>query len=177
MIAKKYVDATPFYRQEQNNKRYGIPVTRNNMCNWSIKVANTYFTFLTNRMKELLYQEPVIHCDETHLEVLNEPGRSTYAKSYVWVTTSAEYQKEFKIALYHYSETRSDLEARRILKGFEGYVMCDGYAVYDSIARRGKKGEEPMAIKSVACLVHVRRKFTDALKLLKPEDSLQIKSQ
>lgn len=33
-----------------------------------------------------------------------------------------------------------------------------------------EKGEEPMAIQSVACLVHVRRKFTDALKLLKPED-------
>lgn len=170
IIAKKYVDATPFYRQEQNNKRGGIPVTRNNMCNWSIKVANTYFKFLTNRMKEVLYKEPVIHCDETHLEVLNEPGRSAYAKSYVWVTTSAEYQKEFKIALYHYSETRSDLEARRILNGYEGYVMCDGYAVYDSIAKRGKKGEDPMTIKSVACLVHVRRKFTDALKLLKPED-------
>jgi transposase len=117
IIAKKYVDATPFYRQEQNNKRYGIPVTRNNMCNWSIKVANTYFKFLTNRMKELLYHEPVIPCDETHLEVLNEPGRSAYAKSYVWVTASAEYQKEFRIAWYHYSETRSDYEARRILKG------------------------------------------------------------
>ena len=170
VIAKKYVDATPFYRQEQNNKRYGIPVTRNNMCNWSIKVANTYFKFLANRMRELLYAEPVIHCDETHLEVLNEPGRPAHAKSYVWVTTSAEYQKDFKIALYHYSETRSDMEARRILKGYEGYVMCDGYAVYDSISKRGKKGEEAMQIKSVACLVHVRRKFTDALKLLKPED-------
>ena len=170
MIAKKYVDATPFYRQEQNNKRYGIPVTRNNMCNWSIKVANAYFKFVTNRMRELLYQEPVIHCDETHLEVLNEPGRSAHVKSYVWVTTSAEYQKGFKIALYHYSETRSDAEARRILKGYEGYVMCDGYAVYDSIGKRGKKGEDALAIKSVACLVHVRRKFTDALKLLKPEN-------
>ena len=27
IITKKYVDATPFYRQEQNNKRYGVPVT------------------------------------------------------------------------------------------------------------------------------------------------------
>ena len=146
IIAKKYVDATPFYRQEQNNKRSGVPVTRNNMCNWSIKVANTYFKLLTNRMKEVLFKEPVIHCDETHLEVLKEPRRSAYAKSYVWVTTSAEYQKDFKIALYHYSETRSDLEARRILKGYEGYVMCDGYAVYDSIAKRGQKGEDPMAL-------------------------------
>lgn len=170
IISKKYVDATPYYRQEQNNKRYGIPVTRNNMCNWSIKVANTYFDFLIKRMREILYKEPVIHCDETHLEVLHEPGRSAHTKSYVWVTTSAEYQQEFKIALYNYSETRCDSQARRILKGYEGYVMCDGYAVYDSIGKRGKKGEEPMAIKSVACLVHVRRKFTDALKLLKSED-------
>ena len=71
--------------------------------------------------------------------LIYELGRRAHAKSYVWVTTSAEYQKDFKIALYHYSETRSDMEARRILKDYEGYVMCDGYAVYDSISKRGKR--------------------------------------
>ena len=47
--------------------------------------------------------------------------------------------------------------------------MCDGYAVYDSIAADDKKtGARAMDVKAVACLVHVRRKFADALKLLKP---------
>ena len=40
-IAKKYVDSTPFYRQEKNNERAGIPITRNNYCNWSRKESFT----------------------------------------------------------------------------------------------------------------------------------------
>ena len=44
-----------------------------------------------------------------------------------------------------------------------------GHAVYDSIAADDKKnGARAMDVKAVACLVHVRRKFADALKLLKP---------
>ena len=48
--------------------------------------------------------------------------------------------------------------------------MCDGYSAYDSITKTGKHGEPAMNVKPVACLVHVRRKFADALKLLPPKD-------
>lgn len=169
IISKKYVDATPFYRQEANYKRQNIPISRNNMCNWAINVANNYFKHITDMMRDILYKEGVIHCDETHVEVLHEPGRQAYTKSYVWVTTTAEFQKEHPIALYKYTEDRSDSSARRVLKGYKGYIMCDGYQVYTSIAKPGKKGEEAMDVKAVACMVHVRRNFVDALKLL-PKD-------
>ena len=169
-ISKKYVDATPFYRQEQNYKRQSVPVTRNNMCNWSIYVADHYFKYITDMMRAILYEEPAIHCDETFVEVLREENKAAYQKSYVWVTATAEYQKDYKIALYNYTPDRSDASARKVLKGYSGYIMCDGYQVYDSIAKRGKHGEDPMDVKSVACLVHVRRKFTDALKLLPPKE-------
>ena len=169
-IAKKYVDATPFYRQEKNNERAGIPITRNNYCNWSIKVANIYFSHLEKRLREIMYKEGVIHCDETYTEVLIEPDRPATRKSYIWVTTTAEYQKEHPIALYNYKEGRAATYAREVLKGFEGYIMCDGYSAYDSITKTGKHGEPAMNVKPVACLVHVRRKFADALKLLPPKD-------
>ena len=120
-IAKKYVDATPFYRQEKNNERAGIPITRNNYCNWSIKVANIYFSHIEKRMREIMYKEGVIHCDETYTEVLLEPDRPATRKSYIWVTTTAEYQKDHPIALYNYKEGRAATYARKVLKGFEGY--------------------------------------------------------
>ena len=98
-----------------------------------------------------------------------EPGKSASSKSYVWVTTTAEYKKDTPIAIYNYTQSRSQTDARAVLKGFSGYIMCDGYAVYDSIAADDKKtGARAIDVKAVACLVHVRRKFADALKLLKP---------
>ena len=169
-ISKKYVDATPFYRQEQNHKRNNVPITRNNLCNWSIRVANDYFRFITDRMKAILYADGVIHCDETHVEVLQEPDRPATRQSWIWVTTTAECIKEHPMALYNYTESRSQKDARQVLEGYKGYIMCDGYRVYDTLSLTGRHGEEPMDVKPVACLVHVRRKFADALKLVKPED-------
>lgn len=177
ILAKKYVDAVPFYRQETSLKSKKIPISRNNMCNWSIKVANDYFKPVTEAMKKLMYSDHVIHCDETYVQVLNEPGRPATGKSYIWVTTTAEYQKEHKIALYNYTETRSSSDARKVLSGYSGYIMCDGYAGYDALTKTGKNGEAPMHVKPVACMVHVRRKFAEALKLIKPADRANTSAQ
>ena len=169
VIAKKYMDALPFYRQEKNYKHYGIDITRNNLCNWSIYVAKQYFSPLEKRMRDILFQEHVIHCDETEVEVLHEPGRDAKRKSRVWVMTNGEYQKDKKIALYRYTPGRSRTDAMEVLHGYSGYIMCDGYTVYDAIAKP-KDGQPAMDVKPVACLVHVRRKFADCLKLLKPQE-------
>ena len=133
-------------------------------------MANDYFRFITDRMKAILYADGVIHCDETHVEVLQEPDRPATGQSWIWVTTTAECIKEHPMALYNYTESRSQKDARQVLEGYKGYIMCDGYRVYDTLSLMGRHGEEPMDVKPVACLVHVRRKFADALKLVKPED-------
>ena len=166
IITKKYVDATPFYRQEKNCTNYSIPITRNNMCNWSMDVAEDYFTVLVNRMKKILYADGVIHCDETFTEVLHEKDRTASAKSYVWVTTSSKYRDDHPMAIYNYRPGRSQADAREVLKGYKGYIMCDGYPAYDSIAQTGKHGEEAMEVVPVSCMVHIKRYFTEALKLL-----------
>ena len=168
IISKKFVDATPFYRQEENNLRKNIPITRANMCNWTISVANTYFKTLERRLREIQYSEHVIHCDETYVEVLKEDGRRPERKSYIWVTTTPEYKKEHPIALYRYMPTRSAEDARKVLKGYQGYIICDGYPGYDALLKRGKDGSSPMNVTLVCCLAHLRRKFTDALKVTVP---------
>lgn len=165
IITKKYQDAMPFYRQEKNNERNGIPVTRNNLCNWSIKVADTYFAPIADRMRQVMFSDGVIHCDETFVEVLAEPDRPASRKSYIWVTTTAESQKEHPVALYNYREGRSAYDARAVLKGFEGFIMCDGYAAYDALLKK-KEGSPPMNVTLVACMIHIRRKFVEALQVV-----------
>lgn len=177
ILSRKYVEAVPFYRQEQRMKAQNIPVSRNNMCNWAIKAANDYFAPLVNQMRQIMYNDHVIHCDETYVQVLDEPKRPAVSKSYIWVTTTAEYQKEHKIAIYNYTEGRSQMDARKVLEGYSGYIMCDGYAGYDAITKTGKHGESPMNVKPVACMVHIRRKFMEALKLINKSERKNTSAQ
>lgn len=177
ILSRKYDEAVPFYRQEQKMKAQNIPVSRNNMCNWTIKAANDYFSPLVDQMRQIMYDDHVIHCDETYVQVLDEPKRPAVRKSYIWVTTTAEYQKEHKIAIYNYTESRSQTDARKVLKGYSGYIMCDGYAGYDAITKTGKYGEAPMDVKTVACMVHIRRKFVEALKLINKSERKNTSAQ
>jgi transposase len=78
IISKKYVDALPFYRQEQDYKRRKIPITRNNLCNWSIRLTNDWLQLIFDRMDEILMAKKAIHCDETEVEVLAEPHHDNH---------------------------------------------------------------------------------------------------
>lgn len=161
-IHKKYVLALPYDRLAKDYKRQNIPVSKDNLCKWSILAAERIFSPITEEMDRILKKEAAIHCDETYTQVIRKADKK---RSYVWVTTSSEYQKEHPIMLYHYRSGRSDMDAREVLKGYKGYVMCDGYACYNSVLRRNKvTGAAPLSIRPVACMVHIKREFVDALK-------------
>ena len=164
-IYKKYALALPFDRLAKDYKRQGIPITKDNLCKWSMMAAERFFAPIVEHLHEILMGEAAIHCDETYTQVIEKNK-----KSYVWVMTTAEYQKEHPIMLYNYRDGRSDADARAVLEGYHGYVMCDGYGCYTSILKENKKTHAPaMDIKPVACMVHVKREFVDALKSV-PKD-------
>jgi len=107
--------------------------------------------------------------DETTLEVLSEPHRPATSNSYMWVASTSACETENPIALYHYTETRASYQARAFLGNYHGFVHVDGYAGYDSLLKESKDGPA-MNIILVACMAHVRRKYKEALKAVKPED-------
>ncbi len=146
------------------------------MCNWVSRATNDWLQLIFDRMYEILMSKDVMHCDETRLQVLKEPGRNATAQSYVWVTATGRYD-EHNIALYPYTEGRGASDARKVIKGYKGYIMCDGYQVYDSLAKEGKNGVPAMKIIVVACTIHILRKFKDCLKGMKADDCLQTSAQ
>lgn len=163
-IHKKYALALPFDRLAKDYKRQGIPITKDNMCKWSINSALRFFKPIVEAMRRILLEEAAIHCDETYTLVLSWDRKK---KSYVWVMTTAEYQKDHPIMIYNYRPGRSDADARAVLDGYHGYVMCDGYGCYTSVLKENRKSHAPaMDIRPVACMVHVKREFVDALKSL-----------
>jgi transposase len=154
ILVAKFVDALPFYRQEKQFTRLGVEVSRANMSNWSMKVAEACSPLLP-LLHEQVRSGPLINIDETTVQVLNEPGRAPTAKSYMWIFRGGPPDKPALI--YQYHTGRSGNIAALFLKGYTGVVQTDGYAGYDFIDMQPD-------IDHAGCWAHARRKFIEAKK-------------
>ena len=92
---QKYADALPLYRQSEIFKRAGVALDRTNLANWMIKCGQLAQP-LINLIQEHIQQQPVIHLDETRVQVLKEPDRKAQNQSYMWVMGSFQEQQELQ---------------------------------------------------------------------------------
>jgi transposase len=154
ILTAKFEDALPFYRQEKIFARLGVEIPRPSMCGWAIKAAEHCQPILS-----LLHNEirsgPLINIDETPVQVMNEPGRSNTAKSYMWVFRGGA--PDHPVLVYQYHPTRAGHVPGEFLKKYQGYIQTDGYTGYDALGRRP-------GIYHVGCWAHARRKFMDVIK-------------
>lgn len=155
IMVAKFRDALPFYRQEKIFARYGVCISRQDMCNWGILA-----TWKGRRIYKLMHEEvkigSLIGSDETRSQVLNEPGRSNTSQSYIYVIRGGPPDKP--VIIFKYRRTREANFLRRLLAGYKGILQTDGYAGYDAVARS-------LEIRHVGCMDHVRRKFDEAWKV------------
>ena len=159
IITRKYIEAIPLYRQEQQFQRFGLDLSRQTLSNWVVK-AGRLIKPLYDMMHEDLLSKDVLHADETVLEVLREPGREAAANSYMWVYRTSGCDKP--IILYDYTQGRSGDYPKEFLNGFKGYLHTDGYAGYHKLSPE-IPGKPPDVILA-GCWSHARRKYDEALK-------------
>lgn len=154
IFTAKFADAVPFYRQEKQFARLGVEMNRTSMSTWAMKVAG-----LCEPLMEMLHKEmltgPLIQADETTVQVLEEPGRSSTCKSYMWVFRGGPPGKA--VLLYQYHPSRSGDVAKRFLKGYQGCVQTDGYGGYDFL-------DEWPEVVHAGCWAHARRKFMEVIQ-------------
>jgi hypothetical protein len=74
----------------------------------------------------------------------------------MWVQTGGPPDKP--VVIFDYDPSRSGDVPVRLLQGYRGYLMTDGYDGYNQIA-------QIEGIERLACLAHVRRRFVDAVKV------------
>lgn len=158
----KYVNAVPLYRLEQEFKRYGLSITRQNMANWMIRLGEEYLSVLYDYLHRKLYDYHVIQADETPV-LVNHDGRPAGSKSYIWVYRSGSMYPEKQIVLYEYQRTRNVSHPREFLKDYSGICVTDGYQVYHTL----EKEKEDLTI--AGCWVHGRRKFEEVLATIPTE--------
>src|SRR5699024_853034 len=122
----------------------GVSLSRQTMANWIIHVADKKLVLIYEQMRLKLLKEPILHADETTLQVLNEPGRDAPP-----------------IILFDYQQTRAGKHPNAFLKGFKGYLHTDGYAGYNGL----------LDVTLVGCWAHARREFVNAIKALPAKDT------
>ena len=160
IMVQKYMNAMPLYRQEIEFLLNGMTLSRQTMANWLLRCSDDWLSPLYELMRARLLQEEVLHADETVLQVLKEPGRSSRNQSYMWLYRTSGCCKT-PVVLYEYQPTRSSSHPKVFLTGYKGYLHTDGYSGYHNLAPD---------ICVVGCFAHVRRKFDEAIKSSPPEE-------
>ena len=155
LLAVKFVDGLPLARFENVLVRHKAVVPRQTLARWVIGSAGVLQP-LHNLMRDILLDGTLIYMDETVVQVLKEIDRAPTSNSYMWVQTGGPPDKP--VVLYDYDPSRSAKVPMRLLEGFQGYLMTDGYDGYNAIA--GTAG-----IERLACWAHVRRRFVEAVRV------------
>ena len=155
LLTVKFVDGLPLARFEYVLDRHGVPVPRQTLARWVIG-AGRMLQPLHNLMRETLTEGPFLHVDETVVQVLKEVGKTPTSTSYMWVQTGGPPGKP--VVLYDYDPSRSGQVPVRLLEGYQGYLMTDGYDGYNALAKT-------QGIEHLACWAHVRRRFVEAARV------------
>lgn len=155
-VCLKYHHALPLYRQESYFDMMGAALSRQTLCNWTMSAAKVLEP-IYNHMKEDLLNRDYIHADETTLKVINDNGKDSNSKKYMWLYMSETDGKP--VILYDYQSTRSSSCPKNFLKGYKGYLQTDGYSGYNSVSEA----------KRIYCLAHIRRKFHEVIVNLNEE--------
>ena len=155
LLIVKYIDGLPLARFEYVLDRHGVKVPRQTLARWVIGTA-ALLQPLHNLMRDTLFDGPFMHMDETVVQVLKEKNKSPTSNSYMWVQAGGPPGKP--VVIYDYDPSRSGAVPTRLLLGYQGYLMTDGYDGYNALARTE-------GIEHLVCWAHVRRKFVETTRV------------
>jgi len=155
IIVGKLYDRQPLYHLEKKfGQRFNFTCPRNKLARWFIDSAAPLQS-LVNLLGDELYHYDVAFCDPTHLQVLDEPGRSPSTKSYVFTMKGGPPDKP--VVLYKYNPDNHKQFLQHNFADYRGYLHVDGQNIFDVF-------ENDPNITLLFCNSHARRKFEPIAK-------------
>ncbi len=155
VLVSKYADHLPLYRQSQIFERDGLDLDRSTLADWVGK-STALLEPLADVIGRHVLSAEAIFADDTPVRMLT-PGAGRTQTARFW--TYARDERPWggaaaPAAWYRFSGDRKGQHPRDHLAHFGGWMHADGYAGFEDLYRSG-------AIREVACMAHVRRKFVD----------------
>ena len=157
VILSKYADHVPLYRLSTMLAREAITLERSTMAGWLKQVA-PLLEPLSDALRDHVLAGDALFADDTVVKY-QAPGKGKTATGRIWSYSRDErnWNEQAQPAVwYQFSSDRKGEHPTSHLHGFTGWIHADGYAGFNALYQQGKVTE-------VACLAHMRRKFTDIL--------------
>jgi transposase len=146
----KYLDHLPLERQARIFAREGLLCDSQTLWD-QLFALYQHLRPCYDAIRTELFKRPLLHGDETTWKLLDGRAKKTW---YVWSLCDSD-------AVYHrLLPGRSTVEAEKVLADYQGILMVDGYAAYQSVAA-ARAGP---TLVLCYCWAHVRRKFIEAEK-------------
>lgn len=147
------MDHLPFYRQiEQFKRQHDWTIHKSTINDW-FAACCTLLEPLYQALLPRVLDTDYLQADESPIKVQDSNKKGSTHQGYQWV-----YRNPLNgLVLFDYRRGRGMHGPKERLANFRGILQCDGYKVYQSIARKSA-GQ----IRLVACLAHIRRKFYEA---------------
>jgi len=156
VIVGKYADHLPLYRQAAIlQDRHGLHTTRQTLCDW-VMLAARWMRLVYEEVRANVLRTDYVQVDETPIRYI-EPGSGRCQTGYFCtVHRPAPPGHPRGPSFYQWHASRSGDCLERVLgRHFSATLQCDGYAAYESYARR-------RGLIVAACWAHARRKFHQA---------------
>jgi len=152
ILIHKYIDHLPLYRQQQIFRRSGIDIAPSTIDSW-VALLGDLLELLYDKLVDEIKAQGYFQADETTIRVLDKNKKQETHLGYFWVY----HAPLAKLVAFDYQQGRGKDAPRGFLKGYEGTLQTDGYAVYKHYYADEK-------VQHLACWAHVRRKFEKALE-------------
>ena len=120
LIHQKFELGIPLYRQEKEWEALGLSLSRATMSNWLLCVYRDWLSHVVGHLRQELLKQEYLHIDETHVQVLKEPGKKNTSDSYMWVYCSIRDCKQI-ISAHDQKASRSGFS--RLSRSF---FFCSG---------------------------------------------------
>lgn len=171
ILYDKYVLFLPYYRLENDPERFGFRISRQTMSNCEMHVCEELLLPVYNHLGDLMKTViPYQHCDETPWMVVQD-GRRAGAKGYMWAHLSGELLAGYRIAFIAFELTREATHLTNFFAGLDHpvHLTDDAYSGYYTL-----QNSNPEYIVICGCLTHCRRRFVDAVRVLKLPSNISV---
>lgn len=156
VLVSKYADHCPLYRQSNIYEREGIDLDRSTLADWVGKSA-ALLEPLADVIGRHVLAGQAIFADDTPLK-MQAKVKCTTARIWTYVRDERPWDSHAPpAAWYRFSTDRKGTHPGDHLSQFKGWIHADGYAGFNELYRGG-------AIREVACMAHIRRKFVDVFQ-------------
>jgi transposase len=155
VLASKYCDHLPLYRQSQIYARSGVELDRSTLAEW-VGGSSELLAPLVEALRRHVMAAEKLHADDIPVPVLAPGlGKTKTGRLWTYVRDDRPAADSTPAAVWFaYSPDRKGEHPQSHLSNFTGTLQADGYAGFDRVYEAGR-------VQEAACWAHVRRKFYD----------------